>query len=70
MTGIRLAHRLAIMAVVNGLRKGGDVSDATIKAIAEELRAATDISNQYGHSDTSEVLLHLADAVENGDSGK
>ena len=70
MTGIRLAHRLAIMAVVNGLRKGGDVSDATIKAIAEELRAATDISNQSGHSDTSEVLLHLADAVENGDSGK
>jgi len=70
MTGIDMAHRLAIMAVVNGLRKGGDLSEASISAIAGELRAATAISMDYNHHDTTEHLNMLADAVENGGNGK
>lgn len=70
MTGIDMAHRLAIMAVVNGLRKGGDLSEASVKAIADELRAATAISKEWNHHDTTDALLHLADAVETGGNGK
>lgn len=70
MSGIDRAHRMAIMAVVNGLRKGGDISEASIAAIAGELRAATVISKDYGHHDTTDALIHLAEAVETGTNGK
>ena len=70
MAGIDMAHRLALMAIVNGLRKGGDLSEASIAAIATELRAATAISKDWGHTDTTDALNHLADAVENGTNGK
>lgn len=65
-----MANRLAIMAVVNGLRKGGDLSEASVKAIAAELRAATAISEDWGHTDTTRDLHMLADAVESGGNGK
>jgi len=70
MSGIDMAHRLAIMAVVNGLRKGGEISEISLKAIAAELRRATEISDEWGHRDTTEALEKLADAVEHGSSGK
>lgn len=69
MSGIDRAHRMAIMAVVNGLRKGGDLSDASIAAIAGELRAATARSIEANHHDTTDALNHLADAVESGADG-
>jgi hypothetical protein len=70
MPGIDLAHRLAITAIVNGLRKGGEVGEATIDAIAAELRAATAVSEEWGHTDTTHDLRTIAEAVENGGSGK
>ncbi|MFX4086177.1 hypothetical protein ACKU27_13855 [Sphingobium yanoikuyae] len=70
MSGLSLAHRLALSAIVNGLRKGGEISDRSVKAIAEELRAATKVSDDFGHKDTSESLRHIAAAIEQGESGK
>lgn len=69
MSGLRLEHRLALVAIVNGLRKGGEISDATIKAIADELRAATKVSDEWGHTETSRDLAKIADAIEAGTSG-
>lgn len=70
MAGIDRAHRMAIMAVVNGLRKGGDLSEASINAIAGELRAATRRSIDANHTDTTEHLNILANAVESGGDGE
>lgn len=70
MAGIDMANRLAIAAVVNGLRNGGEVTEKTMAAIAAALRAATAVSDDMGHGGTSEGLRKLADAAENGGNGK
>lgn len=70
MAGIDLAHRLAIMAVINGLRDGGEISEVTINAIAKRFGDAAKVSDDWGHSDTSEVLRKLADETMRGGSGE
>jgi|EndMetStandDraft_9_1072997.scaffolds.fasta_scaffold00102_31 hypothetical protein len=70
MSGLQLAHRLALAAIVNGLRDGGEISERTIQAIGARLRAATAVSDDYGHRDTSDALRHLAEAIEKGENGK
>lgn len=70
MSGIDMAHRMAIAAVVNGLRKSGEISDKAVTAIANELRLATAVSVSYNHTDTTNDLRTLADAIERGASGK
>lgn len=70
MAGIDLANRLAIGAVINGLREGGEVSERTMSAIAAAFRGATAITDEMGHSDTSVQLRKLADVAENGGTGK
>ena len=67
MTDLRLAHRLAIAAVANGLRKGGEVSEKTITAITDELRAAALIMDERGDADTGNVLRALASTVDKGE---
>jgi hypothetical protein len=63
---LKMEQRLPLLAIVKGLRDGGEVSDATISAIAASLRAATKISDEMGHSETSAGLSHLAECIEAG----
>eukprot|EP01012_Entosiphon_sulcatum_P043083 TRINITY_DN57259_c0_g1_i1.p1 TRINITY_DN57259_c0_g1~~TRINITY_DN57259_c0_g1_i1.p1 ORF type:complete len:118 (-),score=8.78 TRINITY_DN57259_c0_g1_i1:107-460(-) len=70
MSGLNLEHRLAFVAIVNGLRKGGEIGDRTIAAIAHELRAATAVSDDWGHFDTSAALEKIARAIETGGTGQ
>lgn len=70
MSGLRMEHRLAIMAVINGLRDGGEISEVTIRAIAKRLGDAAKVSDDWGHQDTSEILRRLADETISGGNGE
>lgn len=65
----KMEQRLPMLAIVKGLRDGGEISDITIKAIAAQLRAATAVSDDYGHRDTSDNLRALANDIEAGKVG-
>lgn len=67
MDGFRMEQRLPLLAIVQGLRDGGEISEVTIAAIAASLRAACKISDDYGHTDTSNGLRHLALCIEKGE---
>lgn len=64
MSKLKMEQRLPLLAIVKGLRDGGEVTDATISAIAASLRAATAVSDEMGHSETSAGLKHLAECIE------
>ncbi|TYC93028.1 hypothetical protein [Novosphingobium sp. BW1] len=66
MSELGFANHLALFAIVNGLRKAGEVSEATILAIVEELEAATEISDAWGHGSTTEALNKLGAAIRRG----
>lgn len=66
MAGIDMESRIITLALVRGLRKIGAIDEAGIKIIADELRAATAISDRYGHKDKSAELCQLADEIEAG----
>jgi len=66
MSDLGLAHHLALFAIVNGLRKGGEISDVTIDAIVAELEDATKVSDAWGHGSTTEALQKLGDAIKRG----
>lgn len=69
MSGIDMAHRMAIAAVVNGLRNSGAIDETAVQAIAAELRKATAVSTSFGHADTTRDLRTIADAIERGTQG-
>lgn len=66
MSKFRMEHRLPLLALVKGLRDGGEISETTILAIAASLRDAQSISDGMGHSETSACLEHLAKCIEEG----
>lgn len=66
MAKLRMEQRLPLLAIVQGLRDGGEVSAKTINAIAANLRSACGISDEMGHGDTSAGMRHLADCIERG----
>lgn len=66
MPGIDVAQRLSLLAIVKGLREGGEIGERSLTAIAGELRAACIISDRTGHSDTSDALRLLAECIESG----
>lgn len=64
------AFRMTLMAIVNGLREGGQLSDDTIEAIARNLRNAATPSDGVLYSpNDAPFFLELARAVEVGDDG-
>lgn len=70
MSGIKLENRLAIAAILNGLRQGGEVGERTMSAIADALRAAAAVSDDMLHTETSGHLRQLAGIAEQGGTGK
>lgn len=66
MSGIGLAQRLPLLAIIKGLREGGEIGERSLIAIAGELRAACAISDRMGHPDTSDALRELAECIEAG----
>lgn len=67
---MELVQRLALAAIVNGLRKSGAIDDAAVASIADELRSAAKITDGWGHTHQSETLRGLADDVAAGKSGE
>ncbi|WP_067182877.1 hypothetical protein [Sphingopyxis granuli] len=64
------AFRMTLMAIVNGLREGGQLSDDTIEAIARNLREAATPSNGVVYNQTdAPFFMELARAIEVGDDG-
>ncbi|WP_286748952.1 hypothetical protein [Sphingopyxis sp. SCN 67-31] len=64
------AFRMTLMAIVNGLREGGQLSDKTIAAIARNLQDAAKQSKSVSYSKADiPYFLELARAVEVGDDG-
>ncbi len=67
---MELVQRLALAAIVNGLRKSGSIDDAAVASIADELRSAAGITDRWGHKNQSTVLRSLAESVLTGESGE
>ncbi|WP_380787255.1 hypothetical protein [Sphingomonas sp. R86521] len=65
-----LVQRLAIAAIINGLRKSGAIDDAAVAAIADELQAVGKITDGWGHVRQAETLRSLADDIAAGKSGE
>ena len=63
---LNMAQRLPLLAIVKGLREGGEIGERSLGAIAGELRAACAISDRTGHSEISDALRHLAECIETG----
>ena len=66
MTGIAIAQRLPLLAIVRGLREGGEIGERTLAAIAFELRAACTVSDRMSDCETTHGLRHLAECIEEG----
>lgn len=64
MARLKMEQALPIIAIIKGLRDGGEVTGKTIDAIAAALRESASISDEWGHRDTSEALRSMADDVE------
>ena len=60
---------LALAAVVNGLREGGEVGQKTIDAIEAKFRAAADRCEYRGEVPNTRAFQRLADAVRDNDPG-
>lgn len=66
MAGLSMAQRLPLLAIIRGLREGGEIGERSLTAIAGELRSACAISDRIGDSATSDALRHLARCIETG----
>lgn len=66
MSGINMAQRLSLLAIIKGLREGGEIGERSLTAIAGELRAACAISDRMGQAGTSDALRDLAECIESG----
>jgi hypothetical protein len=67
---VELVQRLAIAAIVNGLRKSGAIGDEAVAAIGEELLTAAKITDGWGHVRQSDTLRSLAADISAGKSGE
>ena len=67
---MELVQRLAIAAIVNGLRKSGAIGEEAVEAIALELQTAAKITDGWGHTRQSTALRALADDINAGRSGE
>jgi len=63
---LNMAQRLPLLAIVKGLREGGEIGERSLAAIAGELRSACTISDEKGHHEISDSLRHLAECIEIG----
>jgi len=67
---MELVQRLAIAAIVNGLRKSGAIGEEAVEAISMELQSAAKITDGWGHTRQSTTLRALADDIITGRSGE
>jgi hypothetical protein len=66
MSETSTAQRLSLLAIVKGLREGGEIGERSLTAIAGELRAACTIADEMGHPGASDALRNLAECIESG----
>lgn len=66
MPGLSMAQRVPLLAIIRGLREGGEIGERSLTAIAGELRSACAISDHAGDPATSDALRHLARCIETG----
>ncbi|WP_375403149.1 hypothetical protein [uncultured Sphingomonas sp.] len=67
---MQLHERLAIAAIVNGLRKSGAIDDHAVHAVADELRWAAKLTDERGQRSASFELRKLAGDVAAGKNGE
>lgn len=61
-----MAQRIPLLAIVKGLREGGEIGERSLAAIAGELRTACEIFDEKGHAEISASMRHLAECIETG----
>lgn len=67
---MELVQRLAIKAIVNGLRKSGAIGDEAMAGIADELQAAAENADFGGLGRGSDALRTLARDIFPGAGGE
>jgi len=66
---MKIHERMAFAAIVNGLREGGAIDDATVAIIARQLRDAVPRAQSFGHGEAAYLEL-LAVEIEAGRDGR
>lgn len=65
---MKIHERMAFAAIVNGLREGGAIDDATVAIIARKLRDAVPRAQNFGYGEAAYLEL-LAVEIEAGRDG-